>query len=107
MSPSEPANVTFTVRVTDPAAELFLINDDYTLVRRTVGTRTFEQPPGAYKIKARLGSAIWEKAIFVRNGMPEVEVPHIEFASPSPIEGTAWRHEHHVAALYGAATRPA
>jgi hypothetical protein len=39
--------------------------------------------------------------------MPDVEVPHIEFASPSPIEGTAWRHEHHVAALYGAASRPA
>jgi len=107
MSSSESAKVRFTVRAADPATEIFLINDDFALVDRGLSPRTFEQTPGAYKVKARLGSAIWEKAVLVRNGMPEVEVPHIEFASPSPIEGTALRHEHHVAALYGAATRPA
>lgn len=105
MSPSE-ANVKFTVRVTDPAAEVFLINEDYVLLKRGVGTQTFEAAPGAYKVKARRGEAIWEKPVLVRSGMRDVEVPHIEFAAPSPIEGTAWTHEHHVAALYSAASRP-
>ncbi len=104
------SRIAFTVTAEDRDAELFLVDCDFALVAdeqgdRGVGERTWQVEPGAYKVKARRGTAIREQVVLVRPGAEAFFVPHLEFASPSPIPGTAWTHEHHIAADSAAATR--
>ena len=104
------SRIAFTVIAEDRDAELFLVDCDFALVTdeqgdRGTGERTWQVEPGAYKVKARRGTAIREQVVLVRPGAETFLVPHLEFASPSPIPGTAWTHEHHMAADSAAATR--
>lgn len=102
MSPKVP----FHVKAANGDAELFLIDCDFSLKDdRGIGEKVWTVEPGPYKVKARRGTAIFEKVILVRGGAPKFEVPHLAFASPSPIPGTAWTHAHHIAADRAAATR--
>lgn len=67
--------------------------------------KTWDVEPGPYKVKARRGTAIFEQVVLVRPGAETFTVPHLAFASPSPIPGTAWIHDHHISADLDAATR--
>ncbi|HUR79154.1 MAG TPA: hypothetical protein VM733_00205 [Thermoanaerobaculia bacterium] len=95
------SRIAFHVTAADADAELFLVDCDFALVAdeqgdRGIGDRTWLVEPGPYKVKARRGTAIREQVVLVRPGAETFAVPHIAFASPIPIPGTAWTHEHHM-----------
>jgi hypothetical protein len=68
MSPSrtrEPRSheVRLKVRAGSPLAEVFLIDDAFALVDRSVGDLDVEVPPGVYKVKSKLGDATVERLV--------------------------------------------
>jgi hypothetical protein len=105
------SKIPLRVKAEDADTELFLVDCDLQLVldekgeKRGFGSKTWEVEPGPYKVKARRGTAIREALVLVRPGMGTFTVPGIPFASPNPLAGTAWTHEHHIAADHDAATR--
>jgi hypothetical protein len=102
---SDEPKVSFRVTAKDPAAEIFLIDGNFHLVDRGIGSKTFEVPPGVYKIKQRAGNITSETLYAVRPGMKDVELPPVRFASPMPLQDTAKSHEFHQAAAVDVSTR--
>ena len=106
MPEPETKTVPLVVDVADDAAEVFLIDGDFRLVKRGVGRQTFDVPPGIYKIKCRSGRQAFEQLVVVREGMPVVQIERVRVNSAMPLEGSLRTHEYHMAAASGAATGP-
>ena len=92
---SDSEKVTFDVRADDPATELFLIDGNFELVDRGLGSRSFTVAPGIYKIKARIGRTTDERIIVVRKDMPPIDFGSVHFISSAPLTETVKTHEWH------------
>ena len=90
----------------DAAAELFLIDGDFRLVKKGVGSQSFEVPPGIYKIKCRSGRHAYEQMVVVRDGMAAVQLERVMVNSSMPLEGSMRTHEYHMSAAGNAESGP-
>lgn len=98
--------LTLRVEVPDAAAELFLIDGDFRLVKKGVGSQSFEVPPGIYKIKCRSGRHAYEQMVVVRDGMAAVQLERVMVNSSMPLEGSMRTHEYHMSAAGNAESGP-
>ncbi|HYC93411.1 MAG TPA: hypothetical protein VEO54_29665 [Thermoanaerobaculia bacterium] len=80
--------VRLEVTAADAATELYVIDGDFNLVDRGIGSKVFQVTPGIYKIKARSGIQQEERLVIVR-GDEKVEFAPLPFASAVPLENTA------------------
>jgi hypothetical protein len=74
-----------TVTAGSPLAEVFLIDDDFALVKRSVGDLECEVPPGVYKVKAKLGDATAERLVLLDHDETLDISDDLEVGSPVPI----------------------
>ena len=82
------SKVRLEVTAADAATELYVIDGDFNLVDRGIGSKVFEVTPGIYKVKARSGIQQEERLVIVR-GDEKVEFGPLPFASAVPLENTA------------------
>lgn len=88
-----PATVRLRVSVDSPFAEVFLINHEFALVKRSIGNLDEEVEPGIYTVKARLGDETVEQLV-VLIGNESLDLSgRLRVASPVPLEGTSRSHE--------------
>jgi hypothetical protein len=92
--------VRLEVRTKDEATEIYVIDGQFHLVDRGLGTLKTELTPGIYKVKVRAGFTDREDIVVLRPTDKEVikEFPHLEFSSPVPLNDTARTHEYHIIA---------
>lgn len=102
----EQKPVTFEIVAADSAAEIYLIDGDFRLVKKGVGRETFTVPPGVYKIKNRSGLTTTERLIVVRDGLTTVKLDPVRIGSAMPLLHSAKTHEYHMSAAQGAASAP-
>lgn len=95
--------VQLEVTAADAATELYVIDGEYNLVGRGIGTQRFEVPPGMYKIKARSGIQQEERLVIV-SGDRKVEFAPLPFTSPIPLANTAGTTEAQIEAAQRAVT---
>jgi hypothetical protein len=89
--------VGLTVRAGSPLAEVFLIDHEFALQKRSVGDLETSVPPGVYKVKATLGEIVAERLV-VLNAKTEIDLgEELRLASPAPLAGTDFTREKHVA----------
>src|SRR4051812_2887307 len=65
MSVSPSSEVHLSVTAGSPLAEVFLIDDQFALVARSLGDLDCEASPGVYKVKATLGDATVEQLVLL------------------------------------------
>ena len=92
----KPKPVTFTVTAADDAAEIYLIDGRFRLIKKGIGHETFSVPPGLYKIKNRTGKTVTERIVVVRDGMPPIKLDPVEIDSAMPLSNSARTHEFHM-----------
>lgn len=63
MSPSRELQLSVTAR--SPLAEIFVIDDQFALVDRSIGDLDCRVSPGVYKVKAKLADATYERLILL------------------------------------------
>ncbi len=63
MSPSSELQLSVTAR--SPLAEIFVIDDQFALVDRSIGDLDCRVSPGVYKVKAKLADATYERLILL------------------------------------------
>jgi hypothetical protein len=68
-----------------PLAEVFLIDDDFVLVERSVGDLECDVPPGVYKVKAKLADATAERLVLLDHNEALDISDDLEVGSPVPI----------------------
>jgi hypothetical protein len=95
--------VQLEVTAADAATELYVIDGDYNLVGRGIGTERFKVAPGMYKIKARSGIQQEERLVIV-SGDRKVEFEPLPFTSPIPLANTAGTTEAQIEAAERAVT---
>jgi hypothetical protein len=93
---NKPKNVKVSVTAGSPLAELFLVDHDFALVDRAVGTLEAKVPQGVYKVKATLGEAMTEELVVLNENRAIDLSSGLQVASPAPLEGTGLTHEFHV-----------
>src|SRR5438105_4486973 len=101
MSNSEnTAQVRLIVRAEDPATEIFLVDSQFQLAGRGVGTLEQAVPPGIYKLKSRIGTQTREEPLILRPTAEPVSrtIAPLEFSSSAPLEHTYKTHETHMGA---------
>jgi hypothetical protein len=102
---NKPKNVKVTVSAGSPLAELFLVDHDFALVDRAVGSLEAKVPQGVYKVKATLGEAMTEELVVLNENRAIDLASELQVASPAPLEGTGLTHEFHVALAADASTK--
>jgi len=97
-----------TVAVADLAAALEIVDGGFKVVAKGFGRIETELIPGLYKARASVGGASQEKIFAVEEGegVKEVILEPVQFASPVPMDGTTTSHEYHQAAVNEAFDRP-
>jgi hypothetical protein len=91
------SKVRLEVTAADAATELYVIDGDFNLVDRGIGSKVFEVTPGIYKIKARSGIQQEERLVIVR-GDEKVEFAPLPFASAVPLANTSGTTPEQIAA---------
>ena len=89
MSPSPSSELHLTVRAGSPLAEVFLIDGDFALVRRSVGDLECDVPPGVYKVKAKLADATTERLVLLDRDAALDVSGDLAVGSPVPIARAA------------------
>jgi len=86
--------VHLSVTAGSPLAEVFLIDDQFALVARSLGDLDCEAPPGVYKVKAKLGDATVEQLVLLE-GNQKLDVSRdltigsaVPIATPSLVAGS-------------------
>jgi Caspase domain len=92
----EATTVKLTVTAADAATELYVVDGDFNLVARGIGTETFQVAPGIYKIKARAALQQEERLVVVSDDA-KVEFAPLELASPVPLANTAGTTDEQIA----------
>jgi hypothetical protein len=90
--------VSLTVKTSDPAAEIFILNYKLDLVTRGAGSYfQAELEPGIYKIKVSSGLQVKEELITLNGKEANVSKNFklLAIASPAPINDSALTHEFH------------
>jgi hypothetical protein len=97
--------VSFTVSPPDPGAEIFIVDEAFTLVDRGVDHLSVTLPLGIYKVRVRSGRRMSEE-IHMLDRVPTAPAAALApFASAAPLQDTAFVHEYHERALEVAAGR--
>jgi hypothetical protein len=68
-----------------PLAEVFLIDEDFVLVERSVGDLECDVPPGVYKVKVKLADATAERLVLLDDNEALDISDDLEVDSPVPI----------------------
>jgi hypothetical protein len=97
-STSETDRVGLQVNTQDPAAEIFLLDGQYQIADRGVGSLTTSQPPGIYKLKVRAGAVTNEQIVLLREKPEVVSIEPLQFASAAPLDCTSKTHPYHIKA---------
>ncbi|MEO5995142.1 MAG: hypothetical protein ABIN89_00510 [Chitinophagaceae bacterium] len=93
MSTDELYNL--TVITGDEAAEIFIINGQFSRIASGIGKQfVFKLSRGLYSVKVRAGSETKEKPVALLSD-DSITFDPIEFSSPAPLEGTGKTHEFH------------
>ena len=90
MSPSPSPEVHLTVTAGSPLAEVFLINEDFALVKRSVGDLECDVAPGVYKIKSKLGDATAERLLLLDENQTLDISSDLTVSSPVPYTGSVF-----------------
>src|SRR5262245_54508327 len=99
MSTSEKrALLRLEVRAADPETEIFVINGQFRLIARGVGSLDALLEPGIYKLKSVAGLVTNEQHVILQNKDVVVSLPRLNFSSSAPLNKTAKTHEYHMAA---------
>lgn len=107
MSDSETAvNVHIEVRTTDAATEIFLLDGQFQVAARGVGSLSADQPAGIYKLKLKTGAAVDERMVILRDAAVTIDPKPVEFASSAPLADTAKTHEYHMDAAQRISNSP-
>lgn len=80
----------------DPV-EIHLIDGHLRRIDEGIGRLETEVPPGVYKLKFKAGSTIEEVPVYVTDDSApiNVEIPALEFSSPTPLDETKTTREYH------------
>jgi hypothetical protein len=81
-----------------PLAEVFLIDDDFALVQRSVGDLECDVPPGVYKVKAKLADATAERLVLLDHNEALDISDDLEVGSPVPIARAPAQHARDISA---------
>lgn len=89
--------VPITVDPSDPTAEIYLVDEAFSLVDRDIGKLSTKVPPAIYKTRIRSGDRLAEQVYLLdRSPTAEDAVPELPaFASAVPFSRTAFTHEYH------------
>ncbi len=99
MSTSDPgSHVDLDVRAADAETELFVIDGQFRLSSRGMGTLHAQLPPGIYKLKSRLGYVTREQHIALRDKPVVIALPPFSVSSPAPLNSTFKTHEYQMGA---------
>lgn len=82
--------------------EIFIIDERFGLVDRSVERLDSRLPFGLYKVKTRLGRTIDEQIMLLDRDAPAMRPQAASVASPAPLPNTTLTHEYHVAAAHRA-----
>jgi hypothetical protein len=85
----------------DPAAEIFIIDSNFSLTESASGRLSTELPFGLFKIKTRAGRATKQRVILLDRDRPPIDRATIvqPVATVVPIFGTAASHEYQAAGM--------
>ena len=89
MSRSSSSEFHLTVTAGSPLAEVFLIDDEFALVKRSVGDLECDVPPGVYKIKTKLADATAERLVLLDENASVDVSGDLTVGSPVPIARAA------------------
>ncbi|MGA2609192.1 MAG: hypothetical protein ABSH01_17255 [Terriglobia bacterium] len=99
MSTSEESKVVrLQVRAADSETEIFIIDGQFHLRDRGVGSLDTQLEPGIYKLKASTGGVTQEQHVVLRDKEVSLNLPPLAFASPAPLNETSKTHEYHMGA---------
>lgn len=84
---SEAPGVRVTVHAGSPLAEVFLIDHEFALVRRSIGDLDARVKPGVYKVKARLADADAERLVVCDRDLDVDLSAELRVSSPAPLAG--------------------
>src|SRR4051794_9894453 len=89
MSTSAPPNrLPLEVSTSDGATEIFVLDGQFKVVARGLGSLHADLDPGIYKVKVRTGYATEERLITIRDRPQAVRFDRLPFHSPAPLAGT-------------------
>jgi hypothetical protein len=93
--------VPITVDPSDPTAEIYLVDEAFSLVDRDIGKLSTKVPPAIYKTRVRSGDRLAEQVYLLdRSPTAAKAVPELPaFASAVPFASTAFTHEYHQSGL--------
>jgi hypothetical protein len=93
--------VPITVDPSDPTAEIYLVDESFSLVDRDVGKLSTTVPPAIYKTRVRSGDRLAEQVYLLdRSPTAAKAVPELPaFSSAVPFASTAFTHEYHQSGL--------
>jgi hypothetical protein len=104
MSPSNANKVRLEVRTQDVASEIFVIDGQFNLAARGIGTsEEFLLDPGIYTVKVRTGSQSLEEHVILPPGQKKPVLKKfsmINFPSPVPLKNTGQTHDAQTEAAY-------
>jgi hypothetical protein len=92
--------ITYRIDAGSPVIEIYLIDSNFAVRDRGLGTLEGSVPPGIYKVKFKSGAAFIEKLFDLTQPSPTVigmtlQPGELSFATPVPIDGTASSHPYH------------
>jgi hypothetical protein len=82
----------------DKGAEIFILDERFALVDRSVGSLHTRLPFGIYKIKTRVGRAVNERIVLLDGSAAAVSPEAMPVASPAPLPNTLLTNDDHVSA---------
>ena len=94
-TPNQQKLIDLEVSASDTATEVLIIDGQFRLVERGVGSVTTQLQPGIYKVQARIGEQVQEDHIILRKGSKPVkkQFDPVEFSSASLLDNTTKTHE--------------
>jgi len=83
-----PERLSIDVTTSDGATEIFVLDGQFRVVERGLGTLHADLEPGIYKVKVRTGYATEEKLVTLRDRPKAVHFDKLPFHSPAPLADT-------------------
>ncbi|MFI5455836.1 MAG: hypothetical protein ACHRXM_10335 [Isosphaerales bacterium] len=89
MSTSAPPDrLSLDVTTSDGATEIFVLDGQFRVVERGLGTLHADLEPGIYKVKVRTGYATEEKLVSLHDRPRAIRFDKLPFHSPAPLAAT-------------------
>lgn len=97
------SNSEATLRIYGPSelTEIAVIDPRYSEVATGLGELVVSLPVGLYEVRARLGAAVYEKLLALRDDLSlSIDGGDLMFSTPVPLLWTLRTHEYHEGAAY-------